>query len=47
MGKTSSTAYKTALDINDRIVPKMNASQSKHREQIRKNILPAIYRKIN
>ena len=47
MGKTSSTAYKTALDINDRIVPKMNANQSKYREQVRKNILPAIYRKIN
>jgi hypothetical protein len=26
MGKNSSTAYKTALDINDRIVPKMNVN---------------------
>ena len=47
MGKNSSTAYKTALDINDRIVSKMNTNQSKIREQIRRNILPTIYRKIN
>lgn len=47
MGKNSSTAYRTALEINDRIVPKMNANQSKIKEQIRKNILPTIYRKIN
>lgn len=46
MGKNSSTAYKTALDINDRIVPKMNAN-SKAAEQIRRNILPTIYRRIN
>lgn len=47
MGKNSSTAYRTALEINDRIVPKMNTNQSKIKEQIRKNILPTIYRKIN
>lgn len=47
MGKNSSTAYRTALDINDRIVPKMNTNQSKIKEQIRKNILPTIYRRIN
>ena len=47
MGKNSSTAYRTALDINDRIVPKMNTNQSKIKEQIRRNILPTIYRKIN
>lgn len=46
MGKNSSTAYRTALDINDRIVPKMNAN-SKAAEQIRRNILPTIYRRIN
>ena len=43
--KTISSAYKTTMDINERILPIMHLP-TKYAEQTRKNILPVIYREM-
>lgn len=47
MEKTASVVYRTASRIEDTIIPEMNARKKSHKDSIRKNILPAIYRKLN
>lgn len=42
-----SVVYRAARMIENTVVPSMNARSSAHREAIRNNILPAIYRRLN
>lgn len=42
-----SIVYKTARIIENTIVPNMKARSSAHKEAIRNNIIPAIYRRLN
>lgn len=46
-GKVSSVVYRTARSIENTIVQKMNVKSSSHKENVRKNIIPTIYRKLN